>query len=99
MTRATYEIPVETKSERLSCGLKCRASAFQGWRMKAFAMFVVAVAVVVAAGPSAHGRPQPRMFCWSPDAEFPVACEEEEEEDGFSISSAGADVSQATDDR
>jgi len=67
--------------------------------MRTFTVFAVAVAAVVAAGTSAHGRPQPRMFCWSPDAEFPVACEEEEEEDGFTISSAGADVSEATADR
>lgn len=63
--------------------------------MRTFTVFAVAVAAVVVAGPSAHGRPQPPMFCWSPDAEFPVACEEEEEEDGFTISSAGADVSQS----
>ena len=67
--------------------------------MKALTLFVAAMAALVLTGAAAHGRPQPRMFCWSPDAEFPVACEEEEEEDGFTISSAGADVSEATADR
>ena len=49
--------------------------------MKVFIRFAVAVATVALAGVSAHGRPQPQMFCWTPDVEFPVACEEEEEED------------------
>jgi hypothetical protein len=69
------------------------------WRMKALTMFVVAVAAVVMAGVPAHGRTQPAMFCWSPDAEFPVACEEEEEEDGYTIPSTGAGVSEAAADR
>jgi hypothetical protein len=51
--------------------------------MKSFILFAAAIAAVVVAGASAHGRPQPQMFCWTPDVEFPVACEEEEEEDDY----------------
>ena len=49
--------------------------------MKAFTVFALAVAAVVAAGTSAYGRPQPQMFCWTPDVEFPVACEDDDEDD------------------
>jgi hypothetical protein len=49
--------------------------------MKSLVVFAAAIATVVVAAASAHGRPQPQMFCWTPDVEFPVACEEEEDED------------------
>ena len=41
----------------------------------------VALAAVGGAGLAAQARVQPQMFCWSPDVEFPIACEEEEDED------------------
>ena len=49
--------------------------------MKIFIGLAVAFAAVSGAGLTAQGRVQPQMFCWSPDVEFPVACEEEEDED------------------
>jgi hypothetical protein len=65
--------------------------------MKVSFLLVATVAAVVLAGPSAHGRPQPQMFCWTPDGEFPVACEEEEEEDdGYTRSPDGAHVAKLT---
>ena len=49
--------------------------------MKIFIGLAVVFAAVSVAGHTAQGRVQPQMFCWSPDVEFPVACEEEEDED------------------
>ena len=50
--------------------------------MKIFIGLAVAFAAVSVSGDfTAQGRVQPQMFCWSPDVEFPVACEEEEDED------------------
>lgn len=46
-------------------------------------IFIRLAVVFAAVGPGlpAQGRVQPQMFCWSSDVEFPVACEEEEDED------------------
>lgn len=41
----------------------------------------VAVAFVVVAETAALASVQPQMLCWSPDVEFPVICEEEDEDD------------------
>lgn len=49
--------------------------------MKIFIGLTVAIAVAGGAVLPVQGRVQPQMFCWSPDVEFPVACEEEEDED------------------
>jgi hypothetical protein len=49
--------------------------------MKTFIRLAIAIAAVGGAGLPAQGRIQPQMFCWSSDVEFPVACEEEEDED------------------
>jgi hypothetical protein len=49
--------------------------------MKIFIKLAVALAAAGGALLPAQGRMQPPMFCWSPDVEFPVACEEEEDED------------------
>jgi hypothetical protein len=49
--------------------------------MKIFIRLAVALAAVGGTWLPAQGRVQPQMFCWSPDVEFPVACEEEEDED------------------
>jgi hypothetical protein len=49
--------------------------------MKIFIRLAVAIAAAGGAVLPAQGRVQPQMFCWSPDVEFPVACEEEEDED------------------
>ena len=49
--------------------------------MKILIGLAVAIAAASGAGLTAQGRVQPQMFCWSPDVEFPVACEEEEDED------------------
>ena len=49
--------------------------------MKIFIKLAVALAAVGGVLLPAQGRVQPPMFCWSPDVEFPVACEEEEDED------------------
>ena len=49
--------------------------------MHMFIRLAVAFAAVGGAWLPAQGRIHPPMFCWSPDVEFPVACEEEEDED------------------
>jgi len=49
--------------------------------MKIFIRLAVVLAAVGGTWLPAQGRVQPQMFCWSPDVEFPVACEEEEDED------------------
>jgi hypothetical protein len=49
--------------------------------MNMFIRLAVALAAVCGAWFPAQGRIHPPMFCWSPDVEFPVACEEEEDED------------------
>jgi hypothetical protein len=56
--------------------------------VNAIVKFAIAVAAVVLAGASAYGRVQPQMFCWAPDVEFPVACDEEEDDDGGELSSS-----------
>lgn len=41
-------------------------------------------AVLVLAGATAtlaYGRLQPSLYCWVPDVEFPIACDDEEDED------------------
>lgn len=49
--------------------------------MRVFLKFAIVGAAVIMAETPAHARVQPQMFCWSSDVEFPVACEEEEDED------------------
>lgn len=50
--------------------------------MKFFAKFAAAAAAVALMGlPAAHARMYEQMFCWTPDAEFPVACEEEDDDE------------------
>ena len=44
-------------------------------------MALVLLAALAAAGP-AHASIQRQMFCWDPDVEFPIACAEEEDDDG-----------------
>lgn len=53
--------------------------------MKIFIRLAVALVAVGGAWLPAQGRVQPQMFCWSPDVEFPVACEEEEDEDELAL--------------
>jgi hypothetical protein len=48
--------------------------------MRPMHMAAAAVAMLLLAH-TASARVQPTMFCWMPDAEFPVACEEEGEGD------------------
>jgi hypothetical protein len=43
-----------------------------------YAVVLVALCLALA---QARASVQPILFCWIPDAEFPVACEEEDEED------------------
>jgi hypothetical protein len=38
-------------------------------------------AALLAALASAHGRVPPVIFCWTPDVEFPIACEDEDSDD------------------
>jgi hypothetical protein len=45
-----------------------------------FARLFIAALVVLAVVP-AYGRVPSQMFCWTPDAEFPVACDYEDEEE------------------
>lgn len=49
--------------------------------MRVSIRLAVAVAAVLVAEASAHARVQPQLICWSPDVEFPVACEEEDEDE------------------
>lgn len=49
--------------------------------MRVSISFVIAVAAMAMANASAHARVQPQMVCWSPDVEFPVVCEEEDEDE------------------
>ena len=59
--------------------------------MKILFKLAVAFAAVGGALLPAQGRVQPPMFCWSPDVEFPVACEEEEDEnEGNKLALLGA---------
>ena len=59
--------------------------------MVIFIRLAVAFAAVGGAWLPAQGRVQPPMFCWSPDVEFPVACEEEEDEnEGNKLALLGA---------
>ncbi|MBX9591724.1 MAG: hypothetical protein K2X43_20730 [Hyphomonadaceae bacterium] len=44
-------------------------------------LFAVAMAAIVLAA-IAHARVQPQPYCWSPDAEFPVACDPDEDDGG-----------------
>lgn len=39
------------------------------------------LAAALARLEAAEARIQPQMFCWDPDFEFPVACDEDEEAD------------------
>ena len=42
-------------------------------------MLAIALAAGLAMASPAQGRIQPQMFCWDPDAEFPVGCDEDDE--------------------
>jgi hypothetical protein len=44
-------------------------------------MTLVLLAALAAAGP-AHASIQRQMFCWDPDVEFPIACADEEDDEG-----------------
>ena len=58
--------------------------------------YVVRVAVVVAALlvelTSAQSRVPSQIFCWTPDVEFPVACDDEDDDDepGLSLKHQGS---------
>ena len=59
--------------------------------MKIFIGLTVVIAAAGGAVLPVQGRVQPQMFCWSPDVEFPVACEEEEDEnEGNKLALLGA---------
>ena len=49
--------------------------------MKTLLRWPVAVAALLMAGFAAHGSMPPQIFCWIPESEFPIACEEDEEDD------------------
>jgi hypothetical protein len=45
-----------------------------------FALTLIALGVIGLAA-AAEASVQPQMYCWDPDLEFPVSCNEEGEED------------------
>jgi hypothetical protein len=51
--------------------------------MKTLIRWSVGVAGLLMAGLAAHGSMPPQIFCWTPESEFPIACEEEEEDDDY----------------
>lgn len=49
--------------------------------MKNFFWIAFVLAAIGIAGATAQARVHPQMYCWTPDVEFAVACEEEEDEE------------------
>ena len=49
--------------------------------MKVYINVALTLFAIGMAGASAQARVHPQMYCWTPDVEFAVACEEEEDED------------------
>ena len=49
--------------------------------MRVVVTLALAAVAVIPVGISAYARVQPQMYCWAGDAEFPVACDPEEEEE------------------
>jgi hypothetical protein len=51
---------------------------------KVIACSGIVAALLLAAWSPASARMPPQIFCWTPDHEFPVGCDEEEGEDELS---------------
>jgi hypothetical protein len=49
--------------------------------MKSYIKVGLVLSAIGIAGASAQARVHPQMYCWTPDVEFAVACEEEEDEE------------------
>ena len=49
--------------------------------MKLVVRVGIVTAALLAALASAHGRVPPVIFCWTPDVEFPIACDDEDSDD------------------
>jgi hypothetical protein len=56
--------------------------------MKLLACSAIAAALLLAAWGPAYARIPPQIFCWTPDHEFPIGCDEDEGDDGLNPSSA-----------
>jgi hypothetical protein len=54
--------------------------------MKLVLRVTVVVAALLAALASAHSRVPPVIFCWTPDVEFPIACDDEDDDDDVAVS-------------
>jgi hypothetical protein len=50
--------------------------------MQSLPVLALVVLAVMATVPPGIASVQPQLFCWVGDSEFPVACEEDEDEDG-----------------
>ena len=61
--------------------------------MRIYQALVLAALMLLGSGGPGAARMHAQMYCWAQDSEFPVACEQEDDEDDGSGLRVGSDPS------